>query len=129
MSQSLLRKVLFLDAVASGGAGVMLAAGAGPLQGLLGLPTDLMRPAGLFLVAYAAVVAAIGRAPEPSQKAVLAVIAVNLLWTAESVLLLTGGQVAPTALGAAFVIFQAVVVGGLALAQIVALRMARVARA
>lgn len=129
MSQSLLKKVLYLDTAASGATGLMLALGAAPLESLLGLPEALMRPVGLFLVGYAAVVALVGRQAAPNGRAVMAIIALNILWAVESGLFLATGQAQPTALGTAFVIFQAAVVGALALAQIAALRLAREVRA
>ena len=57
-----------------------------------------------------------------SRAAVWAIIAYNVLWSVDSVVLLVSGYVAPTALGYAFVIFQAVVVAGFAALQIVGLR-------
>ena len=42
-----LRYALLADAVASGATGLMMIAGAGLLEGLLGLPVALMREAGL----------------------------------------------------------------------------------
>lgn len=125
MSQSLLKKVLYLDAAASGATGLMLAVGAAPLEGLLGLPEALMRPTGLFLVGYAAAVALVGRQAAPNRRAVMTIIVLNILWTVESGLFLSTGQAQPTPLGTAFVIFQAAVVGALALAQIAALRLAK----
>jgi hypothetical protein len=56
---------------------------------------------------------------------VQAIIALNLLWVVGSMGLLMGGWVAPTALGTAFVIAQAVVVGVFAELQFVGLRRAQ----
>lgn len=58
-----------------------------------------------------------------------AIIALNVLWVAGSIALLLGGQVAPTTLGYAFVIMQAVVVGVLAELQFIGLRRASLAMA
>lgn len=124
-----LRLALLGDAAASGATGLLLAAAAGPLAGLLGLPEPLLRVAGLLLLPYAAFVAWAGTRAAPARTAVRAIIAVNLLWVADSVLLLLGPALAglrPTALGVAFVLFQAAVVLGFAVAQWIALRRAAV---
>ena len=116
-----LRFALLADAVASGATGLMMIAGADLLTGLLELPVALMREAGLLLVPYVAFVAYVGTrrtsctAREGDRCA-------NVLWVLGSVGLLVGGFVAPAALGYAFVIFQAIVVGVFAELQIIGLR-------
>jgi hypothetical protein len=117
-----LRYAVLADAVASGATGLMMIAGAGLLEGLLGLPTALTREAGLVLVPYVAFVAWVGTRETISRGAVQAIIAMNVLWVAGSIGLLVSGFVAPTVLGYAFVIFQAVVVGGFAELQVMGLR-------
>ena len=105
-----LRNVLLIDAAASGATGLLLIAGAGLLEGLLGLPVALMREAGLILVPYVAFVAWVGTREAIARGAVWAIIAANALWAVASVCLLVSGLVAPTTLGTAFVIAQAAVV-------------------
>ena len=117
-----LRYALLADAVASGATGLLLIAGADLLTGLLGLPVALMREAGLLLVPYVALVAFVGTREAISRPAVQAIIALNLLWVVGSMGLLMGGWVAPTALGTAFVIAQAVAVGVFAELQFIGLR-------
>ncbi len=117
-----LRYALLADAIASGATGPLLIAGADPLTGLLGLPVTLMREAGLLLVPYVALVAFVGTRETISRPAVQAIIALNVLWVAGSIGLLVSGWVAPTALGYAFVIAQAIVVGVFAELQFVGLR-------
>jgi len=117
-----LRYALLADAVASGATGLLLIAGASLLEGLLGLPTALMREGGLVLVPYVAFVAWVGTRETISRTAVQAVIALNVLWVAGSALLLVSGHVTPTALGSAFVIAQAVAVGVFAELQFIGLR-------
>ena len=117
-----LRLALLGDAAASGATGLLLAAAAGPLAPLLGLPEPLLRIAGLVLLPYAALVAWAGRAAAPSRGAVWAIIVVNLLWVADSLLLLALPRLAPTGLGIGFVLAQALVVLGFGLAQWAALR-------
>ena len=109
-SSTFLRRALVLDAIASGATGLMLIAGAGLLEGLLGLPGALLRWAGIVLVPYVAFVAFTATRGTISRPAVWAIVAANALWAIASALLLVSGLVAPTALGYAFVIFQAVVV-------------------
>jgi hypothetical protein len=118
-----LRFALLGDAAASGATGLLLAAGAGVLASLLGLPEGLLRVAGLALLPYAAFVAWIGaRKGGAPRNAVRAVVVINLLWALDSVLLLLFGPVSPNGLGVAFVLAQAVVVLGFAAMQWTALR-------
>ena len=124
-----LRFALLADAVASGATGLMMIAGADLLTGLLGLPVALMREAGLLLVPYVALVAFVGTRQAISHGAVRAIIALNIAWVAGSIGLLMSGIVAPTVLGYAFVIFQAVVVGVFAELQFIGLRRAQAATA
>ena len=124
-STRFLRWALIGDAVASGATGLLMAAAAGILTGLLGLHEELLRYGGLFLLPYAAIVAYIGTRPKVSKAAVWTVIALNSLWAIESIGLLISGWVAPTMFGYMFVIFQAIVVLAFAQAQYLGLRQTR----
>lgn len=117
-----LRYALLADAIASGVTGLLMIAGAGLLEGLLGLPAALTREAGLLLVPYVAFVAWVGTRATISRPAVQTVIALNAVWTAASIGLLLTDYVAPTALGYAFVIGQAAIVALLAELQVIGLR-------
>ena len=119
---TLLRYALIGDAVASGATGLLMAAGAGFLTGLLGLPEPLLRSAGLVLLPYAAVIGYLGTRTTLSRGAVWTVIILNALWVVDSLALLLGPSLSPTALGYAFVLFQAVVVLVFAEAQYFGLR-------
>jgi hypothetical protein len=110
-SHTVLRRVLALDAVASGAMGLGLAAFAPLLAGVLGLPSELLRESGLILLPWAAFIGFLASRQQPSRIAVWSVIALNALWVVDSIVLLATGWVEPTALGLAFVIVQAVVVG------------------
>jgi hypothetical protein len=118
----LLRYALIGDALASSATGLPLAGGAGLLTGLLGLPEQLMRYAGLFLLPYAAVVAYVGTRATVSRAAVWTIITANAIWVVESIVILVGGWVSPTPLGVAFVAAQALIVAAFAEAQFIGLR-------
>lgn len=122
-----LRFALLADAVASGATGLMMIAGADLLTGLLGLPVALMREAGLLLVPYVALVAFVGTRQNIPHGPVKAIIAINVLWVAGSIGLLMSGYVAPSVLGYAFVIFQAVAVVVLTELEIMGVRRAALA--
>jgi hypothetical protein len=120
--QSALRRALLLDALASGAAGLLLLVAAGPLDGMLGLPTALLRWAGAVLVPFAAGLVYLARRPHVSARAAWAVVVANVLWAVDSALLLATGWVAPTAFGTAFVLAQAALVAAFAVAEHAALR-------
>lgn len=117
-----LRRVLGLDAIASGATGLLLAFGSGLLEPFLGLDPAFTGPAGWFLIVYALGVAALAMQGRPARPLVMAVIAVNGLWAIESVMTLMLGWLQPNLLGVAFVAAQALVVAGFAGLQAVALR-------
>ncbi len=117
-----LPRALLVDAVASGGMGMMLLAGAGALEGLLGLPEPFLRWVGALLLPYAALVAWAGL--RASAGAARAIVWANAGWVAASVAVLFTGWLSPTALGFAFVLAQAAAVGLFAEMQITALRRA-----
>ncbi|GAA1390428.1 hypothetical protein GCM10009613_30980 [Pseudonocardia kongjuensis] len=103
-----IRPALRVDALASGALGAATAAGAVPLAPLLGLPVALLVGAGAFLVLFAGgLLLLAARRPVPPG-GVWAVVAVNVAWVVASVALVQ--VAAPTALGTAFLLAQAVVV-------------------
>ncbi|MDE2577319.1 MAG: hypothetical protein KGL46_00800 [Hyphomicrobiales bacterium] len=109
-SAPLLRRFLTVDAAFSGVCGLVLALGAGALAPLLGLPHQLVLGAGIFLLPYAAFVGWLGQRADLPRALVWFVVAGNILWTLESVILLFSGQVAPTTFGIAVVVIQAAAV-------------------
>lgn len=121
---TLLRRALVLDAAVSAASALVLALGAGALAGPLGLPGALLHLVGLALLPFAALVAWTAAQPRPPGKVVRAIVALNAAWVAASLALLISGWVAPTALGHAVVIGQALVVGLFAQQQHVGLRRA-----
>jgi hypothetical protein len=116
-----LRNALLVDATASGATALLMIAGAGMLDGLLGLPAALLRGAGLVLVPYVAFVVWAGTRTPIQSGAVWAIIVANAAWAIASIALLVG-FLTPTPLGTAFVIGQALVVALLGEAQYVGLR-------
>ena len=121
-SSHFLRRALVLDAVASGATALVVIVAAGFIDQLLGLPVALLRGAGLLLVPYVAFVAFVATRPRIEPAAVFLIIACNVLWALASFLLLLSGKLAPTGLGIAFVLAQAVVVALLGELQWMGLR-------
>jgi hypothetical protein len=126
-SSSFLRRVLMADGAISGAAGLIMFAGAGPLEGLLGVPSALLRYAGLSLfpwVAYVLVLATRARMPRGQ---VWSVIVLNSAWVVGSILLLVDGPIAPNAFGYTFILTQALAVAIIADLQYLGLRKSEVA--
>lgn len=109
-SHTALRRALLVDAVATVAMGALLAAAAAPLAGLLGLPAGLLRWAGIALVPFAGVLAYFALRPRISTGAAYTLIVCNVLWVADSLILLATDWVRPTGLGIAFVVAQAAAV-------------------
>ena len=123
--RDLLRTALLLDAAVTGVNGVGYLAGAGLLAPVLGLPTGWLYPAGAFLLAYAVAVAALGTRSRIARASAWLVVAVNTVWALDSLALVALGWGTPTVVGATWVVVQALVVGGFAVLQAVALRRSR----
>lgn len=124
-----LRNVLKADAAFSAVGAVLMAAGAPIVAPLTGLPPTLLIGAGLALAPWVVLLVYIVRQPGVSRLVMIDVIAVNALWAAVSVGLLVSGMIAPNALGAAFVLAQALVVAVFAELQFVGMRRAQTAAA
>lgn len=127
VSSLTLRQVLFADAAISGATGLLMIFGAGLLEGLLGVPAAFLSYAGLVLIPYVAFVVYVGTRQDLSRPAVWAVVVMNALWAAAGILILVPGWIAPTALGYAFIIAQAVVVALFGELQYMRLRRPRAA--
>jgi hypothetical protein len=121
-SSIVLRRWLLADAAISGAAGLMMLIGAGALDHLLGIPAALLRVAGIALLPFSGMVWYLSRQEAISRPIVLTVVALNAGWVAGSFLLLVSGWIAPTSVGVAFVILQALVVAAFAEFQYTALR-------
>ncbi len=102
-----LKRILFVDAVATGVMGLALLAAAKWLEPLIGIPASLLQGAGAVLLPFAAVLAWAALQRTPSRRLVLALIVGNALWVIDSVLLLFTPWLSPNDLGVAFVLGQA----------------------
>jgi hypothetical protein len=111
--RSLLRPALILDAAVTGLNGVAYLAAAGPLEGL---PAAWLRGAGAVLLAFAVLVALASR--RPAAGAVRAIIAVNVLWAAGSIVFALAGWGSPETAGTVWIVLQALVVAGFAELQV-----------
>lgn len=121
-SSPFLRKALALDAAACAVTGLLLSLGAGPLGGLLGFPAGFLRGAGLVLLPCAAVLAFFASRARLPRLGVYAVIGINILWIADSVLILVAGWFTPTTLGIAFVLAQAAAVAVVTELEVIGLK-------
>jgi hypothetical protein len=119
-----LRGALAIDAIASGAMGIGLSAAPGLLAGLFSLPAALLVYVGMFLIVYAAFVAWLALRQRPVSSLVWLVIIGNGIWVIASLALIASGWVAPSVLGYAFVIVQALAVGVFAELQFVGVRRA-----
>ena len=119
---ALVRMALRLDAVVTGANGVAYLTLAGVLDGPLGIEASTLRPIGGFLVVFAVAVAAASAPERPSATAVRAIVAANLIWAADSVIVLIAGWLDPSTAGAVWIALQAIVVAGFAGLQAAALR-------
>ncbi|WP_157015114.1 hypothetical protein [Mesorhizobium xinjiangense] len=117
-----LRKALLADALVSGAAAFVMAAGAGVLDPLTGLPAALLFWAGLALIPFVLVLAVVARRETVSRLVLIDIIAINALWVAGSFAILLAGAVAPNLLGYVFVAAQALTVALFAELQFVGLR-------
>jgi hypothetical protein len=124
----LLRFALIADAAATAATGLLMVVANDILSVWLGIPTTLLWYTGLVLLPYAAIVGYLGSRTYVARTAVWIVIAANLAWALDSVLLVVSGWIDMTMLGNGFVIFQAVVVAALAELQYLGLRQSAVPR-
>jgi small-conductance mechanosensitive channel len=121
----LLRWALFADAFASGAMAVLMLSFAGALEDLLQIPARFLFNVGLILVPYAALVGYLGTRERLPTWIVWTVIAANVLWVLDSVLLALSDWIAPNTLGLAFIYAQALAVAAFAELQFIGLRRSR----
>lgn len=117
-----LRNALLVDALASGATAILLVAGAGILEPLLGLPSRLLFWAGVALLPFVAMLVATARRQYTSRLVLIDIIAINALWVVGSFAVLVSGSFAPSLLGILFVTAQALAVALFAELQFIGLR-------
>jgi hypothetical protein len=115
------RFLLAVDAAFCLVGAIVLVVLAGDLASAMKLPEALLRGAGIVLLPWAAFVGWCATRNPPSRRAVLAVVVLNGVWVADSLLLLGSGWVMPNGVGTAFILAQAAAGGGIALLQALAL--------
>ena len=121
-----LRRVLLADAATCAAAGLLMLAGAGLLEPLLGLPSSFLRYAGASLIPFVALLVFAAMRDNPGRGVIWAIIAANAAWVIGSFELLLLDWFAPTLLGTLFVVAQALTVALLAALEYVGLRQSAV---
>ena len=119
-----LKRVLILDSASCLGMGAILAAGAGALSPLLGLPEPLLAGAGYLLIPLGLLSLWLGTRTAAHPALVWLVIAGNAGWTIES-LIVAFTAAGITGLGSLFVAGQAAAVLALALLEYAGLQRSR----
>lgn len=122
-----LRNALLLDAVASGTTALLVIAGAGMLEPLLGLPSQFMTWAGIALVPFIVMLVVVARRQTTSRMVLVDIIAINALWVVGSFAVLIFAPFEPSLLGILFVTAQALAVALFAELQFIGLRRSAVA--
>lgn len=121
-ASTFLRRALLADAVFSGIAALGFSFGAGAFARLFNLPDMLLLEAGLFLIAYAALVGWLASRASVPRLLVLLVVVGNAAWTVGSIALLLSGAVSPNLAGELMVVAQAIATGVFAELQYMGLR-------
>jgi hypothetical protein len=117
-----LRLFLGLDAIVTGGNGLIYLAAAGPVGDLLDMDAGLLRGIGAFLTVYGLLVGLLARQNVPSAAATKLVIEANLIWAVASIATAVFGWFDPNTIGTVWIPMQALVVGAFAVLQINGLR-------
>lgn len=110
-----LRTLIRWDVAMTLPVGLAMALLAAPLAAVTGLPEMLLRSVGLALLPYVAWLLWLARRPAVPRGTAWTMVAINALYAIECVLLPLLGWIAPNALGWAFLLVQAMVVGSFAL--------------
>lgn len=124
-SSRMLKTALAVDALSGAGTATLQLLMPRLLADQLGLPMALLLETGLFLVAFAALLAFLARRERVAAPLVWAIVIGNVGWSAGCVLLWATGLVIPTTLGVAFLTLQAAVVLALAAWEAAGLRASR----
>lgn len=124
VQSTFLRRLIAADAVACLVSGAAMVFAGAALEPLTGLSPALLQPAGAFLLGWSVLLAVLATRPALPRAVVWALIAVNVAWTLESVMVLVMGWATPTPVGYALVVVQALAVAGLAELQVLSMRRA-----
>ena len=123
-----LKRVLVLDSASCLTTGALLTIGSASLEPLFGIDRAIIGGAGMALVPIGLFILWLGSRAGAPAGLVWAVILGNLLWTAESLILISSTN-GITPLGTAFVSAQAAMVAGLAWLEWIGLRRGQSAEA
>ena len=123
-----LKRVLTLDAASCLAMGLLLTLGAGALAPMFGIERQIVGGAGLALIPVGLFILWLGTRQAAAPTFVYLVIAGNIAWSVESVVLIANADKI-TPLGIAFVGVQAAAVAGLSLLEWIGVRRARAATA
>jgi hypothetical protein len=121
-ASTFLRRALLADALFSGVAALGFTVGAGTFATVFNLPEALLREAGLFLIAYTALVGWLASRTLVPKPLVLLVVVGNAAWTVGGIALLFSGTVSPNLAGELMIMAQAIATGVFAELQYVGLR-------
>ena len=121
---TMVRRVLQVDAVVTGANGVAYLAAASVLDSPLGVPAGFLRGIGAFLCVFALTVWSVAAMPRLNRAAVMSVAVANAGWVAASLVYAIAGWHDPSAGGTVWTILQAMTVGAFAGAQVWAVRRA-----
>jgi hypothetical protein len=121
-----LKAIIAVDAAVCGLSGLGLALDSAFVAGLVGMDAGVVREIGLFLLAYAALLAWLATRPALPRGGVWALVALNVVWAVESALLPVLGWARPDGLGLALLLVQAA--GALLVADLQFLALRRHAR-
>ena len=123
-SPNFLRNVLRADAASCVASALLQIAFGSLMARLSGLPEALLVGTGLFLLVYGAAVAFISTRQPVPRAIVWLLVGGNAMWAVGCVALLVSGALAPTLLGEAYVVLQALTVAVLAELQYFGLKRA-----
>ena len=118
---SLLLRAIRLDALMSGASGVVLAAGASVLDGILGVSMAFLVALGIFLLGYSSALLLLARERVPALGA-KAVIVGNALWVVASLVTVIADWLTLTTAGTVVTLAQAAAVALVTDAQLIGLR-------
>ncbi|KFU76913.1 hypothetical protein SAMN04489729_3269 [Amycolatopsis lurida] len=122
---TILRRVLVLDALVTGGNGLIYLVASGPVAGLLGTGAGLLLGIGTFLTAYGLAVGVLAAQRKPSVSMTKLVIGANLLWALASIGVAAFGVLGTNVIGTTWTVLQAGTVAGFAALQMWGLRKLR----